>query len=305
MEATPPTPVDVRLRLLGHALLACALAMAANKFFIVNLEHELANGFYAKIFALHGEAPDQYRILPLLPLALLCKWLPFNHAVLLYNVVFGFAALELQWRLVPARWQAHRWALAFALAILYIFFQYTGWRPDTMGLYVLSCAAALALRDLRDRSLRWAAYGLAIVAMSLSRADMALIFALFATFHQNRSYAAFIPIPIIAQTALQRWIFPDARYYTKVFMLMDNLGGKYLLNHPGTYLILAALVVFHRPVWDFVRATIRENYYFYLLLAGYLLMVLLIGRLNEYRLYMPFIPLLLLIVHGRRQILQR
>ncbi|MEM7039731.1 MAG: hypothetical protein AAF570_22345, partial [Bacteroidota bacterium] len=70
----------VYIRLLFHALLAFFLANAANKFFVVDLEYEMENGFYARIFNFQGDAPDQYRILPLLPLKLLCDQLPFNHA---------------------------------------------------------------------------------------------------------------------------------------------------------------------------------------------------------------------------------
>jgi hypothetical protein len=294
---TEPHPL---LRVACHALLAIFLANAANKFFVVDLDYELAHGFYARIFDFQGDAPDQYRILPLLPLKFLCQYWAFNHAVLVYNALFGFAVLELLWMLSRGLRLPWRWGMSFGLGILYIFTQYTGWRPDTMGLLFLCCCAALVLRDLRGHVLQWLLHGLCIVALSLSRAEIALVYALFATVHVQRGFAAFIPVPILLQIAVQQLIFPDAVYYSKTIMLMDNLALHYLLRNPATYLIAATAVAFGRSIVLFVGKTYRRNYYFYFLVIGYFLLVFVIGRLNEYRLYLPFVPLLLLIVHGTR-----
>ena len=68
----------ILLRIAVHILLAAFLANAANKFFVADLDYEFANGFYEKIFVGLGDAPDQYRILPLGPLKLLCGYLPFE-----------------------------------------------------------------------------------------------------------------------------------------------------------------------------------------------------------------------------------
>lgn len=273
------------------------MANAANKFFVVDLDHELTHGFYARIFAFQGDAPDQYRILPLLPLKVLCLYLPFNHAVLLYNCFFGWIVLELLWWLSDKRSLPWRLGLSFGFSILYVFTQYTGWRPDTLGLMTICLASACVLRDMRDAAIRWLFFACGIVALSFSRAEIALFYALFATFYRNKSYAALIPIPILAQVVLQEWIFPNAQYYSKVFMLWDNLRLHYLLHNPATYLIAAAVLAYWRPIRDFVMQTFRRNYYFYLILMGYVLLVALIGRLNEYRLYLPFVPLLLMIPH--------
>lgn len=298
-QVNPQAPQPL-LRLCCHALLAVLLAQAANKFFVVDLDYELTHGFYARIFDFRGDAPDQYRILPLLPLKWLCDWLPFNHAVLLYNGLLGLLALELQWRLGSRLSLAWRWGLSFGLAVLYIFLQYTGWRPDTMGLLVLAQGAALGLRDIRDSSLRYVFWGFMVTALSFSRADIALIFALFGTFYRKMSYAAWIPVPILVQLLLKWVIFPDAAYYTDVLMLRDNLRLYYLFRNPATFLIAGALVAFWRPISSFLRDTFRKNIYFYLLVIGYLGMVMVIGRVNEYRLYLPFIPLLQLITHARK-----
>lgn len=299
MNSTTAQYPSTAIRLMVHALLAMALAQAANKFFVADLDSELANGFYARIFQFAGEAPDQYRILPLIPLKWLCDWLAFNHAVLVYNAVLGMAVLELLWLLSKHLKVQWRWGIGFGMAVAYIFFQYTGWRPDTMGLLLLCCCAAYLLQmPLRDATLRLLLYGASIVLLSFSRADIALIYALYATFYRNGSYAIWIPLPIVVQLLLQNVFFPEAQYYTKTIMLLDNLKLHYIIQHPATYLIMATALAFWRPIVGFVRVTIQKNYYFYLLIAGYLLLVLVIGRLNEYRLYLPFLPLLLLFAHG-------
>jgi hypothetical protein len=297
---TLSSEVNKYLRLTCHVLLAVFVANAANKFFVADLEHEEVFGFYARIFQFIGDAPDQYRILPLLPLKLLCGYLPFNHGVLVYNSVFGFVVLELLWRMTNKLTTTWRWAVGFGYAILYIFLQYTGWRPDTMGLMAICLGAALILRELRDASLRGILFAFAVVLLSFSRADIALIFALFATFYRSRAYALLIPIPIVLQVLLREVIFPDAVYYATVIMLKDNLRLYYLLRNPATYLILATIVAFYRPIVDFVKRTYKINAYFYLLLVGYFLLTMVVGRINEYRLYLPFLPLFLIITDGAK-----
>ncbi len=276
------------------------VANAANKFFVADLEHEEIFGFYARIFQFVGDAPDQYRILPLLPLKFLCDYLPFNHAVLVYNIVLGFVVLELLWRMTSKFSTSWRWGIGFGYCILYIFFQYTGWRPDTMGLMAMCTGTAIILKDLRDASLRGILYTLAVILLSFSRADIALIFALFATFYRSRAFALLIPIPIVAQILLQEIIFPDADYYSTVIMLKDNLRLYYLLRNPATYLLLATILVFYRPIVGFVQRSFKINAYFYLLFVGYLLLTMVVGRINEYRLYLPFLPLFLIITDGAK-----
>ncbi|MFM2375283.1 MAG: hypothetical protein RLZZ165_380 [Bacteroidota bacterium] len=280
--------------------LAAFLANAANKFFVADLDHELQYGFYARIFDFQGDAPDQYRILPLLPLKLLCRFFPFNHSVLIYNLVFGFIVLELLWQMSSGFELRTRHGLSFGLSVLYIFMQYTGWRPDTMGLLCLSFAAAWSLRFLKASDGKLLLYGLSVLLLSGSRADIALVYALFATFYCGRLYAIWIPMPVIVQVLMQEVIFPSTQYYSKVFMLWDNLRLHYLLYNPATCLALAALVAFWNPIVHFVRRTSGRSLYFYILATGYFLLVLVIGRVNEYRLYLPLVPILLIIAHESR-----
>lgn len=295
-----PIRMPILQRLLFHALLAFFLANAANKFFVPDLEFELSNGFYAKIFEFKGDAPDQWRILPLLPLKWLCDWMPFNTATLLYNFLTGWLCLELIWRLTRLWPKLTRLLISTGFALAFIYLQYTGWRPDTLALLVVCMLALLPLEMQNSKVLRATLLALGIAALSFSRADIALIYAIFMAFWLRQwGYALLCILPILIQLALRFWIFPDASYYTQTFMLTDNLSMKYLVRNPATALILALIVGFAVGKWSKIWEQIKENSYFYMLLSSYLLLVLLVGRLNEYRLYLPFLPLFLYALNGR------
>ncbi len=285
-----------------HLLLAVFLAFAANKFFVPDLDYEIKHGFYARIFDFVGDAPDQYRILPLLPLKLLCNWLPFNHAVLLYNGILGFICFELLWVLYGTQKPQKRLLLNLGFAAAYIYTQYTGWRPDSMALLALCLGIAFAVMKISSPKWKLLVLGIGIVALSYSRAEIAFIYAIFFAFYLNDlRLIIFSIVPIAAHFSLQLWIFPEAHYYTKPIMFWDNLGLHFIVNNPATYLILAAIIGFWSPLLRFLRKDIQKNLYFYVLLVGYLGLVLIVGRLNELRLYLPFLPLFLLLLNGERQ----
>lgn len=290
-------------RIIFHLLLAVFLANAANKFFIVDLQYEIDHGFYEKIFDFVGEAPDQYRIIPLLPLKFLCKVLPFNTAVLIYNSIAGFFCLELFWLLMPDIETLKRMLFSVIFGMSYVFFQYTGWRPATLGLLLICLGITILIPRIKNKALQWLSLGIGILLLSFSRADMALVYAVFFAFYlKDLRLVIFALFPIGAQLIMQVWLFPDAHYYTKPFMLFDNLRGKFMLRNPMTYLLLAVSVGFGPRILRFLREDIRKNLYFYILFVGYLGLVLMVGRLNETRLYLPFIPIFLLLLNGRNQL---
>lgn len=282
------------VRILFHLLLAIFLANAANKFFVPNLEYEDLNGFYAQIFQFRGEAPDQYRILPLLGLKFLCGYLPFNHAVLIFNVIGAFFCFEVLFQLLRKAQPMHRLVFNALLAGVYIYLQYTGWRPDTLGLLAI-CLLALLPGYFGQRSTLQAALTvLGILAVAFSRSDIALIYAIFLAIYQPLSLPIRIALPILpvlVQIALKYWIFPNATYYTQTFMLWDNLSMYYLVRNPATWLILALGLAFHQPIVAFVKLTFKPFRFLYLLCVAYFLLVLVVGRVNEYRLYLPLVPL--------------
>jgi hypothetical protein len=295
----PLQPRPAYLRWIIHLLLAAFLANAANKFFVGDLEYEAEHHFYQRIFDFVGDAPDQYRILPLLPLKALSSQFSFNYSVLIYNTLLAFLVFEMLTLLMKGMGEMRKYLVLLLFSLLYIFFQYTGWRPDTMGLLAVCTAGLLMAEVTRADALRNALLLAAVAALGFCRADIALVYGLFFAVHYTRNWgirAALVLVPLGVQATLQYVIFPEAVYYSDKVMLLDNLRLYYLLRHPATYLFLAAAMIWWRPLRDFFRLTFRKYLSVYLLLAGYILLVLVIGRLNEYRLYLPFLPIFLLMV---------
>lgn len=288
---------DVR-RIIVHVLLAAFVANAANKFFVPDLEYEAANAFYARIFSFQGDAPDQYRILPLLPLKFLCQAMAFNTAVLLYNFLATLFCLGIFARLLKGMPPIKVWGFQFGFAAAYIYTQYTGWRPDTMGLVLLAAILAWWNDSISGDNLRQAGLLLGIIALSFSRADLALALAFFYAVYHTRSWplrAALVGIPLTVQALLQFVIFPHATYYTQAVMILDNLSGYYLVRNPATYILLAGITAFW-PSLQKGLGWIRVHYpYFLFIFAAYFVLVLWVGRVNEFRIFLPFCPLVLVL----------
>ncbi len=316
---------QILTRVLVHGFLAMFLANAANKFFVADLDYELEHHFYGRIFEGTGDAPDQYRILPLIPLKFLCQHLPFNHAVLIYNMVLGFLVFELFWWTMGTISRNKKFAFNTLFAVAYIYTQYSGWRPDTMGLIFLSSLLVSPLLlgigemnlwkgkpniggDGRENPSHQSentsfhkvkSLGLLILltGLAFSRADIAMVYSLWLAIYYTSKMGLvllWLAIPPIVQFSLQEIIYPNASYYSDKIMLLDNLRGYYLSRHPATYLILALVLAFWRPILRFLRQSWKQKW-FYFLCVAYLGLVLVIGRVNEYRLYLPLVPIFLVI----------
>lgn len=286
-----------------HLILAVFTANAANKFFIPNLEFELTHRFYQDIFEFHGYAPDQYRILPLLLLKHLWQGLkilqpaaPWNHAVLLFNFICAWAVFELFYHLNIQWSERKRLIFNLIFASLFIYTQYTAWRPDTLCLLALCLLTLHFWRNTPYLLLHL----LMLAALAFSRADVAMVYGVFWVFYFRKNWAYLLPailIPVAIQALLQKWIFPDAVYYTKQIMLWDNLGGFYLRYNPATFGIVAAVMLFRQEIQKFVQENWQTHRVLCLLFVGYFGMLLVFARINEYRLYLPFLPLFLLAYH--------
>ncbi|MEM9917501.1 MAG: hypothetical protein AAF990_05360 [Bacteroidota bacterium] len=302
MKQSTPIKAQRTYRWLIHLLLAVFLANATNKFFIGDLDYERDHRFYEKIFAFEGEAPDQYRILPLLGIKAVRTVLrlgmadaPFNHAVLLFNFICGFLLFELFFYLLNHRPERDRYLFNFGFAILYIYTQYTGWRPDTLGLLIVGTALIAGLFKLRPGTPSWTIFATTgLLVLAFCRSDIAAIYAVFIAWTAIKGWPlrlALIGLPFAVQAFLQFYLFADATYYTKPVMIWDNLGGYHLAKNPATWLLAAFLLYNAKHLIHYIRASYRQVPVFYWLLAFYLVLVLFVGRLNEYRLYLPFLPL--------------
>lgn len=285
-------------RIIFHILLALFVANAANRFFIPDLDFEKEHQFYEAIFEFSGQAPDQYRILPLLGIKFVRNGLqlikpdtPINHAILVFNFFCAFLIFELFYFLAASWSVSKRIYFNLLFSILYIYTQYTGWRPDTLGLLLIATTFMAALVRYPDR---WGVATAGLIVLSFARSDIALIYAVFICFTFQKSLKfkwLLLLIPVLIQCYLQFYLFASATYYTKPLMLLDNLSGYYLAYNPATWLIIAGGVIF----WSDLRAYLGRMYQaipvlLWLFLA-YLALVLVVGRINEYRLYLPFVPL--------------
>lgn len=286
-------------RVLVHLLLAFFLANAANKFFTADLDADAKR--YALIFDFAGEAPDQYRILPLLALKALCQWTSFHTAVLIFNFALGFISLELFVPFLRKYPVQTRYTFSVLFSAGFIYTLYTGWRPDTLGLLVLCQVTALVGWKMPQGMPRNVVLTLLLAAMAFSRAEIALLTGVFLALHGRRQWVWLVVwcgMAIGVQFLLSRYLFPSATYQTQKVMLADNLRLYYILRNPATWLLAAVCIIWWRGLSTYVRRTYRKFYYFYLIGISYLLLVLVIGRLNELRLYLPFLPLLMMMLNS-------
>ncbi|MEL6862845.1 MAG: hypothetical protein AAFP19_00435 [Bacteroidota bacterium] len=302
----------LRKRFLIHMILAIFIANAANKFFIGDLEYEKEHQFYGRILEFRGDAPDQYRIIPLLGIKVVWEGLklvkahvPFSNALLVFNFFCAFGLLEFFYQLMGHHRVRIRILFNLLFASLYIYTQYTGWRPDTLGLLFLCTAYCMYFPFARPGWRSAILQILGILVLSFSRSDMALIYGCFVAFYfEQRVWlkVCLVALPIISQLLLQFIIFPEATYYTTPIMILDNLKLYYLVQNPASWLILAFLLIFYNRISRYMKRHIYDYPFFYLLVGAYFGLVFIMGRVNEYRLYLPFIPLFMVIDREIRQV---
>jgi hypothetical protein len=294
------------IRVLVHLMLAAFLANAANKFFVPDLEADESR--YRLIFQFIGEAPDQYRILPLLPLKALCSIWTWHTAVLVYNFALGFLCLEMFTPLLPWKGQHQRLAFSAVFSVAFIYLLYTGWRPDTLGLLLVCLAVCLLALRMKEGPVKDMAITLVLIALAFSRAEIAMAYGFVLALQGRRRWAMavlWVGMAAGVQLLLSKVVFPKAQYTTDTVMLKANLSGYYLVRNPATWLILAMCLIWWKALSTYLKTSWKKFFYFYLAALGYVLLVLVIGRVNEYRLYLPFLPLLLLLnaatnYHGQK-----
>ncbi len=134
-----------------------------------------------------------------------------------------------------------------------------------------------------------------VLVLALTRADYALILALFVLVQSERSeysmpllYILAPSIPLVVQMALW-WIFPNATYVTAIVQIADNLGGD-VLKIPGLWYTLgigAMVVAYARPHLRIDRHALAKIG----VLLLYVAMILVVARAREWRLWLPILPL--------------
>ncbi len=250
-----------------------------------------------------GVAPEQYRYLSHLLVTLLAQAGGFKLAVnaltFVFLAAFFFMMLFVAWPERPAYEKA---AICAFVALLYPLSMLFGPRFDT-ALFLALMMLGLCLWD------RPLPYFLLIAVFSVARADYALVLALFVLAdvleHRKKGIAVYIAAVLVPLgTQILFWIiFAGSTYYTKILMLHENLSGE-VLKTPGFWYTLgvAALLAWLAPnkgrgspgrqrATTFAAAKLGT-------LGLYLLAILVVGRLREWRLLLPALPLLLVFLLG-------
>ena len=282
------------LRALQWGALCALLALfAAHATTLMHLQHpqmlELLHKELQLLSLGQGRAPDQYRVLAIWAYAGLVKLYGLQLAATLLAGVGLFISNMLLAGLVAVEQRA-RFLLLFNL--LFPFTLYNGWRPETALVVAL---AALFVYALRYR-LAWG--GIAVLTLLISgfRADLALFCVLFwavGTTAPYRIRLALISLPLLIQALLKWLIFPDSQYYCPVIMLDTNLSLQYWLQAPLSYVWLGLLLMYHGAIWTSLRWLATEQRPYLLVLAAYVLALLVVAKLDEFRLYLPLVPFVL------------
>lgn len=251
---------------------------------------------------LSGRAPDQYRVIPYLLIGFirdLINLLPgidveLRYPVLIFDSLFLFLsimALRVYFSEVGGE------KIVWYLLLAYPFLMFDGYRPTASFILFLSIQLVALMRNAdAGKSNAWWYFAGMIVVMSFTRADVAFLLAVSALGLANASMpakAAIAAIPLVVQFLLSTVIFAEAEYFSRLIMLADNLSLRFLMTSPLTYLVFGLLLFYWTAVAAFVRRAAKTHRVILLAMAGYVLTLLVIARPNEYRLFLPFLPLVL------------
>lgn len=146
-------------------------------------------------------------------------------------------------------------------------------------------------------------FSITLLAFSFTRADMALLLSLVCAIYMMQFIAEKVltaAIPIAVQILLVAVIYPDAEYYSDLLMVVDNISLIYFINNPTTYLLVGVVIIYWSETRDFLRNLYVEQSLVFVFLAGYVLAVFVVDRPNEYRLFLPLLPVVLLVLEKRR-----
>jgi len=272
-------------------------ALVSYRIHVENVE-QFALPILEAIINFEGRAPDQYRLIPYLLIGFIqnaIQWLAGSEdsskfAVVGFDTLCLFAAAMV----LDAKFVSDKNPLLIvALFLVYPYTMFDGYRPTGAYLLFLSSIAVILIyhQSIQFRSLKLL---ILILVFSFSRADVALLMAAIAATSKLSSTvekAVLLCIPLGCQLLLQYVIFPEAEYFTTVFMLADNLSLQYLANSPLSYLWLGLLIIYRRVIGRFLHYLVQNNPSVLIVLGGYTLVLLLVARPNEYRLFLPLIPI--------------
>lgn len=282
-------------------LAAICASWAAYRIHILAIE-EFALPILEAVINFDGRAPDQYRLLPyalLRAVSELTSLFPFDDynlriSILVFDTSFlALAALALRRNFPAIVTPKFLWLLF----LIYPYLMFDGYRPISAFILFVCVIAVQALPRAQDGNAMTLSIALtSILVLSFSRADVALLYAfIFATtLHISLpSKAVLIGLPVATQALLSFVLFPNAEYFSAVLMLSRNLSGTLLLASPLSYFVLALALYYWRDILTFSKILLKDDKWFFFAIIGYAALLLLIAMPNEYRLFLPILPLIL------------
>jgi hypothetical protein len=299
--------LDSRLLLPFYLFASVFAALASYRMHIEGLEEGVFPIFQALI-EMEGRAPDQYRILPYLLIQAIRELLQIvigqeitpKYPVIIFDALFLCLSCLLLKRIFTS---INVFPVTLVLLLIYPYLMFDGYRPVESFILFL-CVTITAVLVLADRKYRPMKFLGLLAVLSFTRADVALLMAL--------AGLAFLPmalwqrtvaiaIPLAVQWVLSCVLFPDAEYFSTVVMLADNFSGRFLFASPVTYLLIATAVAAHRQIKEFFTFTWQRHRSVLLLLLAYGAVLLVIARPNEYRLFLPMLPIVLILLSEKNQ----
>ena len=190
------------------------------------------------------------------------------------------------------------------LFLIYPFLMFGGYRPTASFILFLPVHTVTQIRKTGDYQSRAWPLALLTLLMSATRADIALLFAICSVGAAGlglRTQSALIAIPLIVQLLLSNLVFSQAEYYSQLFMLKDNLSLRYLASSPITFALIALLIRYCEAIKGLVSYGAKANKSVVFAMAAYTITLCLIARPDEYRLFLPFLPLILWVFEDYRQ----
>jgi len=288
-----------------YFLLSVFAAFTSYRLHLEGFEEVIGEGIDAIIHGT-GRAPDQYRIFPYLVLAaikeVLGLWsdLSWKYPVLIFESLSLFASSLILRRLSISLPISH--ILIPLLLLTYPFLMFDGVRSiAAFILLVSSITVFLFGRPNPQVKIKLGFYAM-LILFSFTRADMALLVGLVCSVYMSLAiWEKFITaaIPLIIQLLLDTTIFPEALYYSDLIMLSDNISLIHFVSNPTTYLLLGCSIFYWESIREFIAYLFNDQKFIFLLIMGYFLTVFIIGRPNEYRLFLPTVPIILLIIRNR------
>jgi len=293
---------------LGLLLAAIFSAWASYLIHVIPIE-EPSLPILEALIDFSGRAPDQYRVVPYILIGVIrdaVNLLPgidveLRYPMLIFDSLFLFlSVLALRKHFSDVGGQGITWYLL----LVYPFLMFDSYRPTASFVLFLAIQIVVFMHNANaGRKNAWPVLTGLIVLMSFTRADVAFLFAVSALGLGNASTvvkAAIAVIPLVVQLLLGKVIFAEAEYFSQLIMLSDNLSLRFLMSSPLTYLLLGLLMFYWNSVFSFVKRTVQSHTLVFLAMAGYVLTLLVIARPNEYRLFLPFLPLILWLLREHR-----